>query len=493
MRRSVVTVLCVIMASLLVCLGVAWYIFGASRDAAAPASENSEIEEVLRFCGGVSVDGIDIAGMTLEEAASALNKLHVAADESFQLELRLDDYTDTIEYPDITVHYNTADILSEAIQLGNSGGEGRRLEERERAAAEGAAFTSEKTYSIDDISAVLTDIAERAYIEPIDATSRFDLYAPEKFAYSDGVPGRAANLSALEEELRTRMENERFEEPVIIPVTVLEPLVTIDQLEKKNEMISAYTTSFEGRALGGDNRVHNISKFAESINGYCVTAGEVFDTDAMLGPRASELGWKDASGAADGQNGTISGGGVCQGSSTLYNAVMMADLEVTEREAALWPVDYVPIGREAAISSEGSNFCFINDRGSPVYIVAYCDLEAKTITCEIWGEPLPDGVTVRIDSQKTGSLTRLSTKTQIDPSLGPGKRRVERQSRTGATAESYKEYYDRDGNLIERELYETSTYPSVQGIVYVSAVPSEEEQMASIPVSTPIIFPNTIQ
>ncbi len=493
MRKSVVTVLCIIMASLLVCLGAAWYIFGVVLRAPDLEPENPEIEIVPTFCAGISVDGIDISGMTLEEASSALHKLHVASDETFKLELQLEDYTDTIEYPDITVSYNTNEILNEAIQFGNNGTEEQRLEERERAAAEGVSYISAKSYSIDDISAVLTNIAERAYIEPQDATSRFEINAWERFVYTDGIPGRAADIGALEAELNLRMEQKRFGEPITVPVTVLEPLVTTEQLRKKNVMISSYSTSFEGRSLGGENRVHNINKVVEAINGYNVMPGEIIDINAILGPRTNELGWPDAGGSADGQDGAQAGGGAGQGVSTLYNAVMMADLEITERAAHAWPVDYVPIGRDAAINADGANLCFSNDRESPIYIVAYCDVGAKTITCEIWGEPLPDGITILIDSEKTESLTRLSTKTQIDPSLGAGKRRVERQGRTGAIAATYKEYYDRDGNLIERELYESSTYPSIQGVVYVSAVLSEEEQLAQMPVNTPILFPGTRQ
>ncbi len=491
MRKSVVTALCVVMVSLLVCLGVAWYVFGVVMNEPEPVAEIAEGEEELTFIDGVVVDGVDISGMTFEEAASALNKLHVASDENFRLELWFEGFSDAVEYPDITVSYNTSELLNEAIQLGNTGTSSRREDERARVSAEGARYTSQKTYSIDDVNALLTEIAERAYIEPIDASSRFELSAPGKFTYTDGVPGRAADIVALETELRRRMEQKSFDEPVEIPITILQPLVSIDQLALKNAMISTYTTSFEGRTLGGENRVHNINRIAEAINGYGVMPGETFDLSAVLGPRTEDAGWKEAGGSPDGQSGTLAGAGVTQGASTLYNAVLMADLEVTERVSSGWPLDYVPIGLEASLTGDESNLCFRNDRNSPVYIVAYCDLEAQNITCEIWGEPLSDGVTIQLDSEKTGSLTRLSTQVQIDPSLGAGKRRVEQQSRTGSTAESYKEYYDRNGNLIERMLCETSTYPSIQGIVYVSAV-AADSQADGLPVNTPIIFPSTL-
>ncbi len=492
MPKRVVTALCIVMAALLVGLGAVFYYFGIVQKASEPEAATLDTEEAITFCDGITVDGIDISDMTLEEAASSLNRLHVAQDEDFRLELWFEGFSDVIEYPDITVSYNTADILNEAIQLGNSGTPTRREEERARVSAEGVRYTTRKTYSIDDINALLTEIAERAYIEPVDASSRFELSAPGKFAYTEGVPGRAADIIALEEDLRRRMEQELFDEPVEIPITVLQPLISVDQLAVKNTMISTFSTSFEGRSLGGENRVSNINRVAEAINGHEVAPGETFDLDAVLGPRMNDADWKDASGGPDGLTGTIAGAGVTQGASTLYNAVMMADLEVTEREAASWPLDYVPIGLEAAITADGANFCFRNNRQSPVYIVASCDSEEKTITCEIWGEPLEDGITIQLDSKKTSSLTRLSTQIQIDSSLGAGKRRVEREGRTGSTAESYKEYYDKNGNLIERILCETSTYPSIQGIVYVSAIPTEAEAMAALPVNTPVIFPSSI-
>ncbi len=138
MRKSVVTALCVVMASLLLCLGAVWYFFGFAQKEPEPIIEEPEGEEVLTFADGVIVDGLDISGMTLEEAASALNKLHVAQDEDFRLVLFFEGFSDAIEYPDITVAYNTTEILNEAIQFGNIGTTMRREEERARVSAEGA-------------------------------------------------------------------------------------------------------------------------------------------------------------------------------------------------------------------------------------------------------------------------------------------------------------------------------------------------------------------
>lgn len=471
MRKNVVTTLCIVIGVLLVGLGVTAYIFwsGQNEPVWNEQGDTVQIADNGKFIEGIVVDGIEISGMTYDDALKIINREHLKQDEGFKLQLKLDDYSTQLEAPDIIFTYNTRDVLDEALQLGRRGSPSECIEEKRVIAEQGRSFATEKSYALDDIGPKLTDMSEKLYIEPQDAQVQFDISLPEKFTYTNEIPGRAVDTDALEKTILKRLEDNNFE-PLIIPVTTIDPLITVDQLGKQNVMVSTYTTSFKKSPLGNANRVYNINRVAETINGVCVMPGEEFNINKILGPRTYELGWKGANGIRDGKYEIEPGGGVCQGSSTLYNAVMMADLEVTDRTPHSWPLSYIPIGRDATISTGGPNFCFRNNRNTPIFVVAYTDKTKKTITVEIWGEPLPDGMSIKIDSKKTGSLSRLGTKTEIDPSLGPGEQRVEREAKVGSIAETYKEYYDKDGNLIKRELYVKSTYRSIQGIVYVSAV-----------------------
>ena len=145
------------------------------------------------------------------------------------------------------------------------------------------------------------------------------------------------------------------------------------------------------------------------------------------------------------------GGGVCQVSSTLYNAVLMADLRVTDRTHHSWPLGYVDIGRDATISTGGPNFKFQNTQEVPITIGAQTDKEKKKITISVYGRPLADGVTIQISSKKVETLPEPETEVIVDESLAPGIQQVVREPRRGSVAVTYKEYYDANGNLLHKE------------------------------------------
>ena len=172
------------------------------------------------------------------------------------------------------------------------------------------------------------------------------------------------------------------------------------------------------------------------------------------------------------RNGTYEqeyGGGVCQVSSTLFNAVMMADLPVTERHHHSWPMTYVPIGRDATISTGYKDFKFVNGTEGELVIFAHLDRKAKTVTVQLYGIHSADFDHIEVTSKRTGSLPAKGTKVLLDESLSAGSRVEERKERQGKTSVTYKEYYDANGELMRREKAYEDSYPSIEGLVYVSA------------------------
>ena len=189
--------------------------------------------------------------------------------------------------------------------------------------------------------------------------------------------------------------------------------------------------------------------------------------NAILGPRNGENGWKEATGIRDAVYVQEYGGGVCQVSTTLYNAVLMADLTVTERTHHSWPLGYIGIGRDATISTGGPNFKFRNTQEVPITIGAHTDKKKKTVTVCIYGRPLADGETIRITSKKVETLPEPETEVIIDASLAPGVQQVVREPRQGSVAVTYKEYYDADGNFLRREQVTKDKYRSIKGIIHI--------------------------
>lgn len=233
-------------------------------------------------------------------------------------------------------------------------------------------------------------------------------------------------------------------------------------------LLASYATSFEGSSLGKSNRVHNIRLAAERINGVVVAPNEVFSMNDTIGDRNRANGWKKAAAISGGNYTQEYGGGVCQVSSTLFNAVLMADLTIVERYHHSWPMPYVPIGRDATISTGKKDFRFKNSSGAAVTIVATVDEENSSLTVALYGVKSGAYDHIELESEKTGYLPAAEDKLLLDESLPQGTREVERKAHRGKTSATYKLYYAADGTLQKRVLAFRDSYPSIGAIIYVS-------------------------
>ena len=245
--------------------------------------------------------------------------------------------------------------------------------------------------------------------------------------------------------------------------------VTAEELKEKHALLSTFTTSFKGSTLGRKNRVNNMALAASRINGIVLDPGEEFSMNETILDRTKENGYYLAPAIRNGTYEKQYGGGVCQVSSTLFNAVMMADLTVTERHHHSWPMTYVPIGRDATIATGYKDFKFVNSTKSELVIFAHLDKKAKTVTVRLYGQKSGDFDHVKVTSKRTGSLPPKGTKVKLDESLSAGSRVEERKERRGKTSVTYKEYYDASDQLIRKETAYEDSYPSIEGLVYVSS------------------------
>lgn len=245
--------------------------------------------------------------------------------------------------------------------------------------------------------------------------------------------------------------------------------VTAEELRSRYALLSEFSTSFKGSTLGRKNRVNNMALAVSRINGIVLEPGEEFSMNKTILDRTKENGYFLAPAIRNGTYEKEYGGGVCQVSSTLFNAVMMADLTVTERHHHSWPMTYVPIGRDATIATGYKDFKFVNSTGGELVIFAHLDKKDKTITVRLYGIHSTDFDHIKITSKRTGSLPAKGTKVLLDESLSAGSRVEERKERRGRTSVTYKEYYDADNALIRRETAYEDSYPSIEGLVYVSS------------------------
>ncbi|OQB23316.1 MAG: Vancomycin B-type resistance protein VanW [Firmicutes bacterium ADurb.Bin182] len=441
------------------------------RDFAKKAAIYSVLAGFLFLCGcslissgkkimgeKISIDGIDVSLMDFDSARAELLRAQSARQKNWKCTVSLDGVTKELTGDMLPVKFNSEEVLNDALNVQNW----QFLD------AEFRRFETRMSLDTDAAAAVLKKIKEELDVPFKNATAKYNPETDGKFDFTGHVYGKSVSIEKIAQMINSAMLAGKNELAIEAPFEPVEPEYTEEMARTDNSLISTYTTSFAKSPHNAKGRVFNINKAAGIIDGYILKPGEEFNMNKVLGPRTEETGWEKAPGIRYGKYEMEYGGGVCQVSSTLFNTVMMADLKITDRRPHSWPLTYVPIGRDATISTDGPNFKFVNNTDSTILISASVDNKEKTITMEIYGQPLKDGIYIRITSERIATIANPGSEIILDRSLAFGTRIEDRESRSGKKSVTYKEYYDKNGKLIDRVVAYEDTYPAIKGRVYVS-------------------------
>lgn len=313
-----------------------------------------------------------------------------------------------------------------------------------------------------DAESRLLALCERNACAPQDARLTF---SREGFSYSSGHTGRACSyqklLSDVTEALRTGATQ------VTLRVRELMPAVTEEALRARTCLLSRFSTRFDA---GNAPRARNVARAAYLLSGSVIPPGGEFSFNAAVGPRTEENGFSRATVIADGEFTEGMGGGVCQTSTTLFNAALLAGMTVTESHGHSLSVGYVPPSLDAMVS-EYSDLKFRNPHPFPVYLLA--SAERGEVTASLYG--CSDG-----SAYRTESVT-LETVEPPPPREVQGEEdRVLRAGKRGMISESFLLHFDGEGKLLSRRRIRRDVYAAVQGIVQKKPV-SPEEMPADFP------------
>lgn len=288
------------------------------------------------------------------------------------------------------------------------------------------------------------EIHKEVYKEPVDAS-----YTKDPFEIHASENGMDFSISVEEAKALITGDKESY----VIPVKTLYPKVTTDQIgtEAFPNLLASYSSNYSSSNY---NRSTNVALATSKINGIVLMPGKSFSYNGTVGQRTLRAGFKEAGAYVNGEVTTAVGGGICQVSSTLYNAVLRANLEVTNRTNHMFQVGYVPIGTDATVSWGAPDFQFKNNRNYPIKIVA--TTAGKNVYIKIFGLKEDNDYDVEILSYRTGTIPFNTTYTS-DPSLGEGQTKVVQNGSNGATSVTYK-ILKRNGQEVSRELVSRDRY-----------------------------------
>ncbi len=278
---------------------------------------------------------------------------------------------------------------------------------------------------------------------------------------------------------QSRMDAAAPGETVTIPAAIEYPTVTAEELKAVlfRDVLGEATTHVSGTGF----RVTNVKLSSEAFNNTIMNTGDVFSYNETVGKRTEAKGYGPASAYIQGETVDVIGGGVCQPSSTLYLACLLANLEITERYAHRFVPSYIPKGMDATVSWGGPDYKFTNNTDYPIKISAI--FKNNNLTVRILGTKTDD-ITVKMTYEQLSS-TPFETVYEEDPTLAPGEETVKTTPYTGYRVRTYRNLYDGTGKLISSSYEATSDYKSRNKVILRGPSAAADAPVTDFPIVLP--------
>lgn len=420
-----------------------------------------------RFASGVLVDGINVSGMTKKEAEAVVTA-HLQ-DKLSQKRITLSYMDEQLELSaaDLGLSYDVAGVINEAYQYNKM--ETDSTEQRFNKTAylsRGVNFQPELVLDEARLRKSLEQYAAQRVISPVNAVAAFDAET-ETFSYTPELDGVRINIDKLMQDVKAALTSG---ENAVVQVTgeTAPADITVSDLKKNTVLVS----TFETTAAYNPNRNVNISLITAAVNGTEIKPGETLSINGLVGQRTTEKGYLPASAISDGILVDEVGGGICQLAGTLYNAALLADLEIVERYRHTWPSDYLPIGQDSTLAWDTKDLKIRNPKEYSIFISAR--FQDQKVTVKIYGQPLPEGVTIKVQNNIVKEYPPGKTEVRYTSNLPAGKTQTVRKPHKGYKVEVYRIYY-KNGVETDREKVSTDNYPALNKIVLKGRSSSQDK------------------
>ena len=385
---------------------------------AAALSVSNSIADGDQIVKGVRAEGHDISGLTTAETQQYFQSIGDA--KTKPLNFVYGEQTFTINPADIKFHANVDRATQQAYSFGRGGDWSHNIQSQIRCALNGRNVILDAAYDAELLSARLDDIAAQINQQPSNAYCY--LNADGSIGKINGVIGYKLDTAAIAQSLKTPLETLNIPDSIELTPEEILPFVTTEDVAAIDSIIGEYSTSYYPGARGD-----NIALAASYLNDRIVKTGWEFSFNDTVGERTYAAGYQTAGVIINGRAEQDVGGGVCQVSSTLYNAVLLAGLTPTVRTAHFYPSTYVAPGRDATVADGQIDFKFRNDLPHNVYLLS-----------SAWGST----VTVYI----------LGTRADLNGA------KIALESDGSAMTPSIWRVYYRDGQVIKEEFLHTDAY-----------------------------------
>lgn len=411
--------------------------------AAAKPDENTVLEE------GITAFGEDLGGLTVSQAISRIND-HYTDRAGRKITVSFDEQAAETTAGAFGLSWDAEGPVYEAAALGKSGNPIEIYKARADLKADNVDLNIGYTWD----SSLVKDFVEKEIASHDTAPVNASLKREDgTFIVTDDVHGRVTNIESTAAKIDEALAGDLTADLTIEADTKVSiPEVTGEMLSEVKDKLGTYHTDYSSSS---GSRKTNIKIASGRIGGTLLMPGESFSVSDTILPRNAENGYELAPQYANGDSEMAYGGGVCQVSTTLYNAVIRAELQIDERHPHSMIIHYAPYSSDAAIAEGNKDFIFTNNKDYPVYIAS--DADGSTLTFSIYGkEDRPANRTIEFESN-TLSYQELSPEVIEDSSLAAGEEVTSGSSHPSVSSELYKVIYI-DGEESERILMNKDHY-----------------------------------
>lgn len=418
---------------------------------------------------GVYIDGVHVGGMTVEEAEQAVWQVGASGGGAFSVTVNVGNGSWIIDSSQVPMVRNVKDVVQRAYTCGRENSTSirgtrvtpfqERLDIALNMRSNPVSMSTELTYDRDAVRQLTDSIVSYVNREPENASvATFD-FNSRSFTFNSDTPGAYIDPEALYNQVVGKIDSGEMNASITVEPEKILAQVTKAELMNSFRKMASYTTE----TTSNSNRNTNVRLSAEAINGTTVLPGETFSFNKATGERTAEKGYLPAAAIAGGETVDEIGGGVCQTSSTLFNAVARANLEIVYRSPHAWPSNYVDKGMDATVNWPNLDFKFKNDTDWPVFIVAY--YKNRKVTVEIYGMGLGDGMKIDLESEVIRTIDPPSDIKYVQNSnLTPGTQKETVKARKGYEVITYQVWYH-NGKEVDRIQLCKSTYKAYQAVV----------------------------
>lgn len=403
------------------------------------------------ICEGVKVGALDVSGMTKDAAQEEIEEM-ISAHEQRKIVVQVGEHELVTSCQELGLSYEKEAYGEKALAIGKEGNLWERYKEIEKAKKEGISF---------ELNADLNEEALDLFVE--EKCGAYDVKAKDsKLKYENGkliaTKSRIGHELQVEETIELLKEailSEEASEQVEITAVIetVEPEYLQEEVAKCTDLLGSYSTTYNSYQV---ERSTNVSTAAGRINGTVVYPGETFSTIKVIKDRTIENGYKSAPEYSSGKVIDGIGGGVCQVSTTLYNAIINAELEIVERSPHSMVVSYVDVSRDAAIAGDYKDFKFKNNTDYPVYLMG--SAYSGVLSFKVYGyDQREDNRTISFESEITDTIDPGKEVITEDPTLPEDYREVTQSAHVGYRAKLWK-IVKVDGVQTEKVQINSSSY-----------------------------------